>query len=249
MAPPEIAFKQDQANLLLDVLQRTVPSALGHLVEVGAGEGFFLAAAERRGLKYAGVDFNKAQLAKMNSACGEHFVESSDPVGAVVALGERPTCIVLRHVIEHVPDAVELVQKLSQILPEGGALVIEAPHDYKPLQAHLMANDRIEKEYWLAFPDHLSYFSPETLEDLLRHFKFEVKETYADFPIELLLLSPVYNYQKNKEAGKPAHLLRCEVTHYLYQNTPVDELLPLYRAFARCKIGRSFTMIVQKGST
>ena len=148
--------------------------------------------------------------------------------------------------IEHVPDAVAVVRQLSGILSPGSALVIEAPHDFKPLQAHIMLQGLSTKEYWLSYPDHLSYFTPDQLGGLLADHDFAVRECYGDFPIELMLLSEKFNYQNHTEIGKQAHLLRCTVTNYLQQNTSFPQLLALYRAYVGCKIGRSFTLIAER---
>jgi SAM-dependent methyltransferase len=246
MSPVEIEFKRAGAAFLLDVLENTLPQSMGRIVEVGAGEGFFLAGARDRGLNCVGVDFTTAQLFSHNASLKPHFIEATDPINTVASMELPPTCIVLRHVIEHVPDAVAAVQELSGVLNSGGTLVIEAPYDFKPLQAHVMSNRLSDKEYWLSYPDHLSYFSPDNLGELLADYSFAVRECYGDFPIELLLLSKKFNYQMQKEMGKAAHLLRCEVAHYLYENTPYPDLLSLYRAYAACKIGRSFTVIAER---
>lgn len=246
VAPVEIEYKRAQAGFLLDVLTQVMTDCLENTVEVGAGEGFFLASALERGITCRGVDYNSDQLHKYHTFCDEAFIESSDPLGTICRMDLPPSCVILRHVIEHVPDAVSVVRQLSDLLKPGSALVIEAPHDFKPLQAHVMAKGLSAKEYWLAYPDHLSYFTPEQLGRLLADHGFVVRESYADFPIELLLLSEKFNYQIQSEMGKSAHLLRCAVTSYLYHNTPFADLLALYRAYVACQIGRSFTLIAER---
>jgi len=242
----EIDFKRAQAEFLIDVLENSMSKSLSRTVEVGTGEGFFLASALRRGVPCLGVDFSTDQLHIDNELFKASFVASSDPIGYVCTMPVPPSCIVLRHVIEHVPDAVATVNELSKVLRSGGVLVIEAPHDFKPLQAHLMAEGLTDKEYWTTYPDHLSYFEPDQLGNLLADHGFAIRECYADYPIELMLLSDRFNYQRNQDMGKSVHLLRCAVTDYLYKNTPFPELLMLNRAHAACKIGRSFTLIAEK---
>lgn len=242
----ELDCKRDAANFLIDVLQHRCPESVSHIVEIGSGEGFFLASAHNRGLRYQGFDFSTEQLHPDNELCRAHLQASSTPLKDIGNMDTSPTCIVLRHVIEHVPDAVTVVNQLANVLTRGSVLVIEAPYDFKPLQSHVMQQGLSEREYWIAYPDHLSYFSPEQLASVLIDHEFAVLESFADFPIELLLLSDKFNYQKHKEMGKPAHLWRCAASHYLHENTPFLDLLALYRAFASTKIGRSFTMIAQR---
>lgn len=246
MAEIEIEFKRAQADFLLDVLEHVMAKSMERIVEVGSGEGFFLASALKRGLRCQGIDFSTDQLDQNHIDCKAFFVASADPIGAVCAMESPPSCVVLRHVIEHVPDPVAVVRQLASTLASGSSMVIEAPHDFKPLQAHVMREGLSAMEYWLTYPDHLSYFTPDQLGMLLADHGFVVRECYADFPIELMLLSDQFNYQKHGDMGKPSHLLRCAVTQYLYKNTPFTELLALYRAYAACKIGRSFTLIAER---
>lgn len=246
MDPLEIEFKHAQARFLLDVLSCFFDQSLSHIVEVGAGEGFFLANAIKRGLSCHGLDYNTEQLLDEHAFCKDVFVASIDPIADVCKLNPPPSCVVLRHVIEHVPDPVATVRELSRVLSKGSLLVMEAPHDFKPLQSKIFSESLSSREYWLNYPDHLSYFSPAQLGHLLSDHKFVIRECYGDYPIELLLLSDYFNYQLNKEVGRHAHLLRCAISSYLYENTPFIELLELYRAYSKCKIGRSFTIIAEK---
>jgi hypothetical protein len=132
------------------------------------------------------------------------------------------------------------------MLDKGSFLVIEAPHDFKPLQSKLVKEGFALKEYWLCYPDHLTYFSPAQLGDLLTDNGFVIRECYGDHPIELMLLSEKFNYQLNNEIGKSAHLLRCAISSHLYKNTPLTDLLALYRSYCNCEIGRSFTIVAER---
>lgn len=246
----EVEFKEKQAAFLLDVLSR-MPSynSATSIVEVGSGEGFFVAQACARGLKAIGVDYDISHLHPNNLKWQRFFTQSSKPVQMALSLSTPKTCLVLRHVIEHVRDPEELIAQLAAGLGVGGRVVLETPHDFKPLQAYLKVNDLIDREYWLTYPDHLSYFSPESLSSLLKSHGFEARETYSDFPIEMLLFSEGLNYQRHPEMGKLAHLLRCVISSYLYDNSTFEDLLSLYRSFCKCKIGRSFTIIAERLNT
>lgn len=247
LPPEEVEFKTKQAAFLLDVLMRMAKNNRDiSLVEVGSGEGFFVAEACARGLECVGIDFDTSKLHQKNIKWQKHFTQSADPIQTALSLSKRTSCLVLRHVIEHVHDPEYLIAQCAAGLTVGGRIVLEAPHDFKPLQVHLKEKNLINREYWLTFPDHLSYFSPESLAGLLKAYGFEVRETYSDFPIELMLFGESFNYQRRPEIGKPAHLLRCVVTNYLYDNSSFDDILSLYRSYSQCKIGRSFTIIGEK---
>ena len=246
MDPEEILFKKTQASFLLKVLTKKFKKSLSLIAEIGSGEGFFLKALQSEEINCVGYDYTKSTLHSENISCNDIFKESSDPIKEVFTSNKTISCLVLRHVIEHVRKPEELIKTISKNLKKNSILVIEAPHDFKPIQNYLLENKKIENEYWINYPDHLSYFEPENLKKLLSKFNFKSKECYSDFPIELFLLSNKLNYTKKKKLGKPLHLLRCTASNYLFDNTDLESLLNLYRAFANCKIGRSFTLIGQK---
>jgi len=218
--PVEIEYERAETGFLLDVLTHFYEQSLSSVVEVGSGEGFFLANALKRELDCRGFDYSIDQLLDEHAFCKDAFNVSNDPIASVCELSIPLSCIVLRHVIEHVPDPVSTVRDLSSILDKGSLLVIEAPHDFKPLQLKLVKEGFSLEEYWLSYPDHLSYFSPAQLSDLLTDNGFVVRECYGDHPIELMLLSEKFNYQLNKGVGKSVHHLRCAISSYLYKNTP-----------------------------
>ena len=70
--------------------------------------------------------------------------------------------ITLWHVLEHVHDLSQYVQRLKALLKEKGKLFIAVPN-YTSLDA------KIYKEYWAAYdvPRHLYHFSPKSMQVLM----------------------------------------------------------------------------------
>lgn len=73
--------------------------------------------------------------------------------------------IVMRHLIEHLPDPMAALEDCRQILKPGGKLLIETPNIEHTLQQHVIGN---------FYHQHLHYFSRESLPLLLRRAGFEV---------------------------------------------------------------------------
>lgn len=95
------------------------------LLDVGSGNGKFLALATEMGWKAEGVDFDP------------HAVETARKRGLVVhqgginALDNRANCydlITLSHVIEHVHDPLRMLNDCFRLLKPGGRLWLETPN-------------------------------------------------------------------------------------------------------------------------
>jgi SAM-dependent methyltransferase len=142
----------------------------GVVLDVGCGGGQLLAAARGHGAKVCGVD----PAAHAHEACrrqGILVVPQLDDLGA-----ERFDGIVMSHVLEHVPDVLATLAALHERLRSDGWLCLEVPNRGSlrarlslPAVTKLGADERHR-----AFPIHLSYFTPETLERALTSAGFAV---------------------------------------------------------------------------
>ncbi len=246
LADYEIENKIAEANFLLDVLKNKVSKSLNSIIEIGSGEGFFLKSALDRELSILGIDFDKKQIHKSNQSCSKYFIATDDPVNEAFSKNRSPSCLVLRHVIEHVPNPLEILDVIARNLVRGAVIVIEAPHDFKSLQKYLINNSLVDNEYWVSHPEHLSYFEPKHIESILKDRGFKIVESYSDFPIELALLSDHLNYSKNRENGRKMHNFRCRVNSYLYKEKDINQILGIYKAMHNAGLGRSFTIIAER---
>jgi SAM-dependent methyltransferase len=90
------------------VLERLPPRPV--VIEIGCGEGHFLRGlAQARGAgRYVGFDPNTSA----ETGCGlEFFARTLDPMEDLAAI--RPDAIVIRHVLEHLPDPAAVVEQLA----------------------------------------------------------------------------------------------------------------------------------------
>ena len=84
------------------------------------------------------------------------------------------------------------------------------PSDYSTLQTELLERDLTDAT-WYCPPQHLSYFSYDSLVALLEATGFEVEVRMADFPIEVFLFNEHSNYAKIRQRGRAAHDTRVAV--------------------------------------
>lgn len=78
--------------------------------------------------------------------------------------------ITLWHVLEHVNSPELYLQKIHDLLKKDGLLILEVPNFNSWTSV-------LTKSYWLALDlkYHVSFFTPETLIDLLKKYNFKIK--------------------------------------------------------------------------
>jgi SAM-dependent methyltransferase len=117
------------------------------LTEIGCGKGYFLNLLRERGFDAVGVD--PAYQGTSAFVIKQRFDR---------ALGVRASAIVLRHVLEHIPDPVAFLENVRDANGGGGRVYIEVP-----------SFDWIrERRAWFdLFYEHVNYFR---LDDFRRMF-------------------------------------------------------------------------------
>jgi SAM-dependent methyltransferase len=158
-------LKTATAELYLDQLARQGIRG-GRLLEVGCGDGYLLAAAERRSYKVTGVEYSEyaAQRARAGLTRGQVLVGELSQVDLP---SEAFDVCILADVIEHVRDPRSFLATVRERLKPGGCLLIATPST-DSWSARLM------RKRWMEFKtEHLSYFSRRPMESLLSQTGFQ----------------------------------------------------------------------------
>lgn len=134
----------------------------GRLLEVGAGAGFFAAAAAGAGWQVTAVDPALSVSPELNLAGTRLLRGSPDELEP----SERFDVIALWDVIEHLTDPAAVLADLRPRLSPGGWLIVET--------GNYRCADRVSEghSHWIYALDHRWYFSPDTLAALLRELGF-----------------------------------------------------------------------------
>jgi SAM-dependent methyltransferase len=140
------------------------------LLDVGAGRGRFILAAQRAGYRAWGIEPSQrgAQAAAAIRA-PVHRVGIDD---AEVALGSLDA-VSLWHVLEHLDDPAPAMARIASWLRPGGTLLIGAPN-----LASVQARMGGKRWYHLDVPRHRIHFTPRGLATLLGAHGFSVRETH-----------------------------------------------------------------------
>lgn len=136
--------------------------------EAGAGDGQFASVLRDLGCE---VVVNEPS-AKARSVCeqkGFSIVKEYISEGALPELKGQFAAVVARQVLEHVPQPNDFVRGLRDLLKPDGVGLIECPALEQAIE-----NDR----FFDFFPDHLSYFSANSLTHLFTRNGFDVLKAF-----------------------------------------------------------------------
>lgn len=160
----------------MDVFVPYMPA--GKLLDVGCGNGQLTAWLVNHGWHVYGVDLapsacRLAGEAGLNISCGE-LEEASYP-------SDFFDVIVINHVLEHVHAPDELLCECHRILKSGGTLIVDVPN-FGSFKAQLF------RQSWshIDSPRHLSHFTIETLESIIKSGGFTIEGRKLKLPLPLL---------------------------------------------------------------
>lgn len=214
----------------------------GSLLDVGCGEGFVLAHFHAEGWDVAGIDFSRAGVEAMNPEMSA-YVEQADVFHALDRLisgSDRYDLVWLGNVLEHVLDPVGLLMVLRNLVAPGGLLVATVPNDGSRYQENLLETGDIPERFWIAAPDHMSYFTADALRTTADNTGWECLDIQADFPIDLFLAHEGSNYVRDRAKGPAAHRARLRVEGIIGE-AGLEAASAFYSALAGVGLGRNLT--------
>ena len=148
----------------LDVHYRYLPRDPSRVLDFGCGSGDFVRFAQRLGHEVTGVDFDVRAIERgRRSGIDLRLPDEMDGP----AFAARFDHVTVAHVMEHVPDPVDLAARLARSLRKGGSLFVEVPNAGASGLAQF-------GKYWrgLEAPRHFSLPSREAMERVLREAGF-----------------------------------------------------------------------------
>lgn len=152
-------------------IRRTVRG--GRLLDIACGDGRFAAVALRAGFDPMGTELSPKMAAKARWRLGDERVL----IGRLEDLALAPASfdvITAISFLEHDPQPAKLLGQAFNLLRPGGALFIKVPNYDSLLR-------RWRGAHWSGYrwPEHVQYFTPDTLGRLVRAAGFEVGEVFA----------------------------------------------------------------------
>ena len=152
----------------------------GKALDVGCGNGEYLENLKNNGLQVFATDYSEIALErtrKRTKSSKENFYHGdfSD-----IRFDIKFDVISFWHVLEHVEKPYTYIKKSYELLNDGGFIMGEVPN-YKSLVLQIFK----ENYSWIMIPEHIIYYSPFTLEYLLKEYGF--KDVYIYNPNRAIL--------------------------------------------------------------
>jgi hypothetical protein len=156
---------------------------INSLVEIGAAEGYFLAAVKKElpHIALAAVEPNKnaAELLRTHVAPENHF----ENIDLVCSLGKKYDVVCFFHVFEHIIHPGKFLEKIRTFIHSKSVIIIEIPSLFDPL----LSLYGCKSYYQFYFQSQHPYvYSPPSLSRLMEFYGFETKEVidYQRYGIE-----------------------------------------------------------------
>ena len=215
------------------------------LLDVGYGEGFFAKYFFDKKWDVTTLDFSDYGLSTHNQELLTNHISGDvfQSLEKITREEKKYDLINLSNVLEHVIDPISLLKSLKNLMHKDTYLRISVPNDFSNFQNFLL-----EKEYtkntWVCVPDHLHYFTFESLENLLKSLNFIVDVSMGEFPIELFISNEKSNYTKDRSLGGYAHKSRIEVDNFLFDEG-IEKYINFYQASAEIGFSRQVVVYVK----
>jgi 2-polyprenyl-3-methyl-5-hydroxy-6-metoxy-1,4-benzoquinol methylase len=168
--PPSAELEQQLRNPTFAHRRARLESCLEHrerrILELGCGDGNFLAVLRRHGWEVYGQEFSGEAAALVDRR--HHISVFTGDLAAVAP--PRPFPVVgAYHVLEHVYHPAAWVRRVRGLVEPGGLLHLQVPNGAS-LTRHLTGRT------WagFVFPQHVYFYTPETLGSLLERSGFSV---------------------------------------------------------------------------
>lgn len=180
---------------------------VGSILDMGAGTGAFLNTMKKKGWEMLGIEPDEGARNQALKLYGIQLQEMLLPA----ITEKRFDAITLWHVMEHVHELHNTLQRLKSLLLPEGRLLIAVPN-YESLDCE------IYKLCWAAYdvPRHLYHFTPRSIEVLLHKNGLKIidkKPMWFD-SFYISLLSTQYQNGKTSWLGAGISGLRSNVTAF-----------------------------------
>ena len=245
----EIKHKAIRNQFLFRVLTDQVSHSKNFtFLDIGCGEGFLLATFAKNGWNVLGLDFSSYGVEKFNSSLLKNFIVGDiyDSIESLIEINKKFDCINLGNVLEHAISPVLLLERIRNLMSQHSSLLITVPNDFSKLQEFLQDHNMIEKQYWIAVPDHLNYFNHISLSETVRRSQLILMEVFADFPIEWFLANDRSNYSKYPSAGKAAHFSRVMLDSLITSGEDFKAIKNFWSAMPGVGQGRTVSVLCKR---
>lgn len=190
------------------------------ILEIGSHEGLFLKILKDRGFFVLGIEPNK-YAADFAASLGVKTIKGLFEE-AIKNINEKFGAVCLYHTLEHMENVDENLKKIKNILEPNGYLFIEVPN----IESY---RSRKYGETWeYVYSEHLHYFSPESLKEILERAGFTAQKIYFrdfnDFNLSIRAsLDRFFPYKFFKDQKRKHDTIKNEIEIRKVKNGGMDK--------------------------
>lgn len=211
-------------------------------LDIGCGEGWALRYFKRKDWDVLGIDYSDYGCQKNNRNCLDNLIVGDvyKEIKKLTGKNKKYDVLLLDNVLEHALNPYGLLSECLGLIDANGILVVDVPNDFSPLQRYLIKEKYVDKKYWIVLPDHLHYFSANSLSRLCKAVGWREVKMVSDYPIEMNLLNSNTNYVKDKSKGKSCYWERIKIENLMH-NMSIKATISMYEAMTKLDLGRVIT--------
>ena len=164
----------------------------GKLLDIGAGTGYFASHMKNAGWDVLGLEPDEGARSVAQNTLGLEM----DDISVLHELPERQyDAITMWHVLEHVHNLNEDLDRIEKLLKADGTLIVAVPNPTS-------SDARKYGDKWAAYdvPRHLWHFSPVSMQTLLEKHGFELIDTKS-MPFDAFYVSMLSEKYKGSGMG------------------------------------------------
>ncbi|MBW1713148.1 MAG: class I SAM-dependent methyltransferase [Deltaproteobacteria bacterium] len=238
----DVDYNRPRYQQLLDIAGQKLGGLNGlRLYDLGCGFGGLLRQATGQGLEVQGCDLSPVAVDYVldkGSSCHQANIELD--FGAPPE--QRFDLVTMLCVLQHLRHPAQTLFRVrEELLTEDGVLVVEVPNEFNVFQTVADQEYNLGR-WWVSAPEHIAYFTAQTIKDTLEGCGYVVFEMYASFPMELFLVMGDV-YVGDQAIGARCHQRRVRFEELMRKHGKSGELLEFYRALARLGLGRQVTCL------
>lgn len=221
----------------------------GKVLDIGCGEGYQLAVFDEFGFGCYGADFSISGIEQQNpELLSKIKFQQCDIVNDKVFPDSTFDVIVANNVFEHVIDMDLFIKKFARLCHDQSLIFIQVPNEQNPFQENRMKRlgQTLEEQHWFAPPEHLRYFTPDSLKKTMQGYGFDCLTMYGDFPVDMFLLEAETDYYTTG-FGKTAHALRVGFSNLMSRD--ISAYAKYSEALVGMGIGRDIIGVFRKSKT
>ncbi len=190
----ELSIRKDAIHILRQLDKLNIKK--GVILDVGCGAGFFMDEARKRKWNVFGIDTSAKAIKYARNVLRLKVIKND--FLTYNFYDQKYDVIILSQLIEHLKNPEDFLNKAYSLLYSKGVLVVITPNINSNLSKIL--KDRFN---YLIPPEHLYYYSPKTLKELVKKCNFNVLKikTYGYSTDLAIVIKKLFGKEVGRESG------------------------------------------------